>query len=155
ISLWDEEDEFFYDVLHVTDNDGADIHIPLRVHSMVGLIPLFAVTTVEPDLLDLLPEFRRRLTWFLKARPDLAGLISRWEDMGMKERRLLALLRGHRMKRVLSRMLDESEFLSPYGVRALSRYHAENPYIFDTEGARYTVEYQPGESNSGLFGGNS
>src|SRR5207253_8519839 len=81
--------------------------------------------------------------------------ISRWEDMGMRERRLLALLRGHRMKRVLSRMLDETEFLSPYGVRALSRYHADHPYVFETEGARYVVEYQPGESNSGLFGGNS
>ncbi len=155
ISLWDEEDEFFYDVLHVTGDKGEDIHIPLKVHSMVGLIPLFAVSTVESDILDMLPDFHRRLEWFLTNRPDLASLVSRWEDMGMKQRHLLALLRGHRMKRVLSRMLDENEFLSPYGVRALSRYHAERPYIFETEGARYTVEYQPGESNSGLFGGNS
>jgi len=122
---------------------------------MVGLIPLFAVATVEPDLLGMLPDFHRRLRWFLKNRPDLASLVSRWDDMGMGERRLLALLRGHRMKRVLSCMLDESEFLSPYGIRALSRYHAGHPYVFDTDGGRYVVEYQPGESNSGLFGGNS
>ncbi|MEO5951938.1 MAG: glucosidase, partial [Chloroflexia bacterium] len=154
ISLWDEEDEFFYDVLHVAREDG-DIHVPLKVRSMVGLTPLFAVITVEPELLDMLPDFKRRALWLLDNRPDQASMVSRWEVMGMKHRRLLALLRGHRMKRLLRRMLDESEFLSPYGIRALSRHHAEQPYVFETDGARYTVEYQPGESNSGLFGGNS
>jgi hypothetical protein len=151
IALWDEQDEFFYDVLHV-EPDGA---FPLKVRSMVGLIPLFAVTTIEPALLDRLPEFRTRLEWFLEHRPHLAALVSRWREPGMGERRLLALCRGHRMKRVLRRMLDEREFLSPYGVRALSRYHAEQPYVLDVEGTRYTVEYLPGDSNSGLFGGNS
>jgi hypothetical protein len=151
ISLWDEQDEFFFDVLEV----GHGIHIPLKIHSMVGLIPLFAVATIEPDILEDLPDFKLRLNWFFKYRPHLAALVSRWQEPGMGERRLLALLRGHRMKRVLRRMLDEQEFLSPYGVRALSRYHAERPYVFDAGGQRYTVEYQPAESNSGLFGGNS
>ena len=151
IGLWDEEDEFFYDVLRV----GPDNSFRLKVRSMVGLIPLFAVTTIEPAELEQLPEFKRRMEWFLKHRPQLAALVSRWMEPGMAERRLLAILRGHRMKRVLKRMLDENEFLSPYGVRALSRYHAEHPYSLDVGGTRYTVEYQPAESNSGLFGGNS
>jgi hypothetical protein len=151
ISLWDEQDEFFYDVLHY----GADVNLPLKIRSMVGLIPLFAVTTIEPALLEALPEFKGRLEWFLEYRPDLARLVSRWYEPGMGHRRLLAILRGHRMKRVLSRLLDEREFLSPYGVRALSRYHAGHPYVFEVQGTRYTVEYQPAESNSDLFGGNS
>jgi hypothetical protein len=154
IQLWNEEDDFFYDVLHVNRGDD-DIHIPLKVRSMVGLIPLYAVAIMEPDQLDKLPDFSYRLGWFFKYKPELASLVSRWQEPGMKERQLLALLRGHRMKRVLKRVLDEAEFLSPYGVRALSRYHAEHPYIFDVEGERYAVEYQPAESNSGLFGGNS
>ncbi|MBI4790908.1 MAG: glucosidase [Chloroflexi bacterium] len=151
IGLWDEDDEFFYDVLRV----GPDNSFRLKVRSIVGLMPLFAVTTIEPAELEKLPEFKRRMEWFLKHRPQLAALVSRWMEPGMGERRLLAILRGHRMKRVLKRMLDESEFLSPYGVRALSRYHAEHPYTLDVGGTRYTVEYQPAESNSGLFGGNS
>src|SRR5919199_25880 len=151
ISLWDDEDEFFYDVLHRPD----DTHERLKVRSMVGLIPLFAVTTIEPALLEQVPDFRKRLEWFLEHRPQLASLVSRWQEPGMGERRLLALLRGHRMKRVLKRMLDETEFLSPYGIRAISRYHAEHPYVLDVDGMHYTVEYLPAESNSGLFGGNS
>ena len=154
IQLWDEEDEFFYDVLHVNQADG-DLLIPLKVRSMVGLIPLCAVATMEPDQLDKLPDFSYRLGWFFKYRPELAALVSRWQEPGMGERRLMALLRGHRMKRVLSRLLDEAEFLSDYGVRALSRWHAEQPYVFHAEGERYSVEYQPAESVSGLFGGNS
>ncbi len=151
IALWDEEDEFFYDVLHLPNAENR----PLKIHSMVGLIPLFAVATIEPALLDRLPEFKGRLEWFLTHRPHLARLVSRWQEPGMGERRLLAICRGHRMKRVLRRMLDESEFLSPYGVRALSRYHLDHPYMLDAGGMRYAVEYQPAESNSGLFGGNS
>jgi hypothetical protein len=151
IALWDEEDEFFYDVL----SHGPHQNIPIKIHSMVGLIPLFAVTTIEPALLDRVPEFKERLEWFLEHRPHLAKLVSRWQEPGLGERRLLALCRGHRMKRALRRMLDEAEFLSPYGVRALSRYHAEHPYVFEAGGQRYTVEYWPGESYSGLFGGNS
>ncbi|HJZ49849.1 MAG TPA: hypothetical protein VKE41_21880 [Roseiflexaceae bacterium] len=150
IALWDREDEFFYDVLHL-DHE----HRPLKIRSMVGLIPLFAVTTMEPALLDMVPEFKQRLEWFLNHRAHLASLVSRWQEPGLGERRLLAICRGHRMKRVLKRMLDEAEFLSPYGIRALSHYHAEHPYMLDTGGASYSVEYQPAESNSGLFGGNS
>jgi mannosylglycerate hydrolase MGH1-like protein len=151
IALWDEQDEFFYDVLHLPTGENR----PLRIRSMVGLIPLFAVTTIEPALLEQLPEFRERLEWFPEHRPQMSSLVSRWQEPGLGERRLLAICRGHRMKRVLRRMLDEGEFLSPYGVRALSRVHAAQPYVLDVGGARYTVEYLPAESNSPLFGGNS
>jgi len=151
ISLWNEEDEFFYDVLHF----GPHNNTPLKLRSMVGLIPLFAVTTIEPSLLERVPEFKHRLEWFLEHRPDLAKLVSRWQEPGMGERRLLALVRGHRMKRVLSRMLDANEFLSAYGVRALSRVYGEDPYILSVDGTQYSVQYLPAESDSGLFGGNS
>jgi hypothetical protein len=100
-------------------------------------------------------EFRDRLDWFLNYRPDLCKLVSHWNEEGRGHRRLLSLLRGHRMKRMLRRMLDESEFLSPYGVRALSRTHADDPYGYHVNGVELTVRYQPGESDSGLFGGNS
>jgi hypothetical protein len=151
IGLWDEEDQFFYDELSLSDGT----IIPLKVRSMVGLIPLFAVETLEPDLLDQLPDFNRRLDWFLNYRPDLAGLVSRWQEPGLGERRLLSLLRGHRMKMLLKRMLDESEFLSEYGVRALSKHHEQHPYVFDCVGQWLSVQYKPAESDSGLFGGNS
>ncbi len=151
ISLWNEEDEFFYDVLHLKHS----ANIPLKIRSMVGLIPLFAVTTIEPSLLHQVPEFRQRLEWFLEHRPDLAKLVSHWQEAGKGQRRLLAILRGHRMKRVLYRMLDENEFLSPYGVRALSRIYAEHPYELHVDGNTYRVSYLPAESDSGLFGGNS
>jgi hypothetical protein len=152
VGLWDDEDEFFYDVLNL-EHDGAMQR--LKVHSMVSLIPLFAVCTIESQVIENLPNFKRHMQWFLEHRPDLAGLVSRWNEPGMGEQHLLALLRGHRMKRVLSRMLDESEFLSPYGVRALSRYHASHPYMIGLGGMNYEVDYQPAESNSALFGGNS
>jgi hypothetical protein len=151
LGLWDEEDEFYYDVLNLP-NGGC---IPLKLRSMVGLIPLFAVETIEPEMLQKMPDFRRRLKWFLKNRPDLAALVSRWGEKGQEERRLLSLVRGHRMKRLLKRMLDETEFLSDYGVRAISRSHRENPYEFWVGGNRLTVTYTPAESDSGLFGGNS
>jgi mannosylglycerate hydrolase MGH1-like protein len=151
IRLWDEADQFFYDVLHMPD----DSKTPLRVRSMIGLIPLFAVETLEPELLDALPDFKRRLEWYLNYRPELAALVSHWEVPGRGDRRLLSLLRGHRMKQLLRRMLDETEFLSPHGVRALSRAHAEHPYIFRHQGMDLGVGYQPAESATGLFGGNS
>jgi hypothetical protein len=150
IELWDDEDEFFYDVLHLDHTTQR-----LKVRSLVGLIPLFAVETIEPELLDRLPRFKRRMEWFLNERPDLAGLVSHWEIPGMGQRRLLALLRGHRLKRILKRMLDPAEFLSEYGVRALSKYHAQNPYVLHVDGMEHRVEYLPAESNTGLFGGNS
>jgi hypothetical protein len=151
VGLWDEQDQFFYDVLSLPGGD----RLPLRVRSMVGLIPLFAVETIDQEVIDRLPEFGRRLTWFLQYRPDLARLVSRWQEPGRGETRLLSLLRGHRMKAVLRRMLDEAEFLSPFGVRAVSRFHAANPYVLEHGGNRFSVGYVPGESESGLFGGNS
>src|SRR5690606_12923473 len=111
IELWDEEDSFFYDVLRTPDGKS----VPLKVRSMVGLIPLFAVTTIEPEELEKLPDFKERLEWFLEHRPEMSNLVSRWTEPGAGERRLLAILRGHRMKCVLRRMLDENEYLSPYG----------------------------------------
>jgi hypothetical protein len=138
-------------VLHLPN----DSKVCLKVRSMVGLIPMFAVETLEPELLEKLPEFRRRLEWFLHNRPELAHLVSHWQEPGRGHRRLLSLLRGHRMKRLLRRMLDESEFLSDYGVRALSRAHHDQPYVFRIDGTDLSVRYAPAESQSNLFGGNS
>ncbi len=151
IGLWDDEDQFYYDELSLPNGH----LVRLKVRSMVGLIPLFAVETLEPELLQRLPDFNRRLIWVLENRPELAALVSRWQEPGRGERRLLSLLRGHRMKRLLKRMLDPKEFLSDYGIRALSRYHLENPYVFWAGGQAHRVQYLPGESDSGLFGGNS
>jgi hypothetical protein len=122
---------------------------------MVGLVPLFAVETLEPELLAKVPEFTRRMEWFLTYRPDLAKLVSHWTIPGKGERKLLSLLRGHRMKRLLRRMLDPNEFLSEYGVRSLSRYHLDHPYTFWTDEHALTVAYEPSESRSRIFGGNS
>ena len=149
--LWDETDEFFYDVLHLPGGR----YVRLRVRSLVGLMPLLAVETIEPELLDAMPSFRSRLEWYLAHRPDLARLISRWHEPGSGDRRLIALTRGHRMKRLLRRMLDPEEFLSPFGVRSLSKHHAAHPYVLNIAGTEHVVRYEPGESSSGLFGGNS
>ncbi|MBI5764800.1 MAG: glucosidase [Planctomycetes bacterium] len=151
VGLWCEHDQFYYDVLNLPDGRT----VPLKVRSMVGLIPLFAVETLEPELLDRLPEFKRRLEWFLNYRPDLAALVSHWDVPGKGQRRLLSLLRGHRMKALLRRMLDEDEFLSDFGVRAVSRAHRDWPYELRLDGHTLGVRYQPGESDSGAFGGNS
>jgi hypothetical protein len=149
--LWDEEDGFYYDSLHLPDGRV----LPLRVRSMVGLLPLFAVEVLEPEELERAPEFKARLEWFLDHRPDLAALVSRWNEPGRGELRLLSLLRGSRMKRLFRRMLDESEFLSPYGIRALSKQHEQHPYRLNVRGSVLEVRYEPAESSSGLFGGNS
>ena len=151
MGLWDDQDGFYYDVLYLPDGRV----IPLRVRSIVGLIPLFAVETLEPELLEKVPHFKSRLEWLFKHRPDLASLVSRWHTTGSGDRRLLSLLRGHRMKLLLKRMLDETEFLSDHGIRALSRYHREHPYNFVWDGHVTSVDYEPGESTSGIFGGNS
>ncbi|MCB9644905.1 MAG: glucosidase [Myxococcales bacterium] len=151
LGLWDEQDKFFYDVLHFPEGR----LLPLKVRSMVGLIPLFAVETIEPETLKKLPKFAKRMRWFLDNRPDLADLVSHWTEPGRGERRLLSLLRGHRMKRLLQRALDPSEFLSSFGIRSLSRYHKDHPYLFQYKGQSFTVSYVSGESDSGLFGGNS
>ncbi|HVY83412.1 MAG TPA: hypothetical protein VG994_20670 [Steroidobacteraceae bacterium] len=151
VGLWDDVDKFFYDVLHLPDGRMT----PLKVRSMVGLIPLFAVEVLEPELLAKVPEFAQRLEWYLRNRPDLARLVSHWHEEGRGHRRLLSLLRGHRMKKLLVRLLDETEFLSPYGVRALSRVHEAHPYVYRHDGMDLTVRYQAAESDSALFGGNS
>lgn len=151
IPLWDDKDEFFYDVLSMP----PDVQFPLKVRSLVGIIPLFAATTIEPEQLALLPDFRKRLEWFLENRPELATLVSRWHVEGMQERRLVALLRGHRMKAILKRVLDPAEFLSEYGVRALSKVYGAHPYELKVGDEKHIVNYEPGESTTGLFGGNS
>ena len=151
IGLWDEADQFYYDVLNLPDNT----RVPLKVRSMVGLIPLFAVEVLQPEVYEAAPEFASRLDWFLNYRPELTALVSQWDIPGRGKERLLSLLRGHRMKRLLARMLDETEFLSGHGVRSLSRAHRDAPYRFDCGGHALEVAYQPAESSSGLFGGNS
>lgn len=151
VDLWDDEDEFYYDVLHTP----AQHSIKLKVHSMVGLIPLFAVEVIDPEIIKGCPDFAARMDWFLNNRPDLASLVSRWYVDGEGERKLFSLLRGHRLKRILKRMLDESEFLSDYGVRALSKFHKANPYVFYDNGNVFSVNYEPAESETNLFGGNS
>lgn len=152
ISMWDEEDEFFYDVLHNNEDD----YIRLKIRSMVGLIPLFAVETLCHDCMDYhTPDFKERLDWFLKNRPELAKLVSKWAEPGNQNTHLLSILHGERLKKILKPMLDPTEFLSDYGIRAISRYHLENPYTFNTCCKEFKVTYTPGESDSGLFGGNS
>jgi hypothetical protein len=151
ISLWDEQDGFYYDVLHL----GNDEHFPLKVRSMVGLIPLFAVETLEPSTLERLPGFRRRLEWFIAHRPDLVGNVACMKATGVEERRLLSIVTRDQLRRVLQVMLDEREFLSPFGIRALSRLHARAPYTLRVGDHEHRVDYEPGESTTGLFGGNS
>jgi hypothetical protein len=151
IGLWNEEDEFYYDVLHTPGGR----YLPLKVRSLVGLMPLLAVETIQWQLIEALPGFKARLEWYLVHRPDLASLVSRWQEPGMRERRLVALTRGHRMKCLLRRMLDPEEFLSDYGVRSLSKFHKEHPYVLTVRGEEKIVSYEPGESQTGIFGGNS
>jgi hypothetical protein len=151
VCLWDEEDGFFYDVLHLPD--GAQR--PLKVRSMVGLIPLFAVETIEPEILDKLPAFKRRMEWFIANRPDLTRNVACMRTPGHRERRMLSVVWPERLRRVLQVMLDEGEFLSDHGIRALSRRHLDDPFSLVVDGHEHRVGYEPGESSSGLFGGNS
>ena len=151
LNLWDEEDQFFYDALHLPTGE----HLPLRIRSLVGLMPLLAVETLEPMELDALPGFKKRLEWYLSYRQDLVQLVSRWQVAGEGERRLVALVRGSRMKKLLKRMLDTGEFLSPHGIRSVSKFHSEHPYEFHAHGQTYRVSYEPGEGETPLFGGNS
>ena len=151
MGLWNEEDGFFYDVLKLPDGT----QFPIKIRSMVGLIPLFAVETLEPAILDRLPDFKRRLEWFIDNRPDLTGNIACMRTHGMGERRLLSIATEEQLRHILRYMLDEREFLSPYGIRALSRFHAEHPYMLSVQGMEHRVDYEPAESSTGLFGGNS
>ena len=149
--LWDEGDGFYYDWLRLPDGR----KIPLRVRSLVGLIPLFAVATMESKAIDKLPGFKRRMNWFIKHRPDLCGNIASITRHGVEERLLLSMVQPNRLRRVLQTMLDESEFLSPHGIRGISRYHKDHPFVLKLDGQEYRVDYEPAESTSGLFGGNS
>ena len=148
--LWDEQDAFFYDVLRLPGGQS----VPLRVRSLIGLIPLLAVQTVDRAMLDRLPQFAAKLRWFQENRPDLASLVSHWTAPGRGSTALLSLLRGHRTERLLARMLDPAEFLSPFGIRALSRHYAD-PFEIEIDGRRFGIRYVPGESDTRLFGGNS
>lgn len=149
--MWSEEDGFFYDVLHLPS--GA--HVPMKIRSMVGLIPLFAVESLDAATVDKLGGFKRRMEWFIEHRKDLAGNVPCMNIPGEGQRRLLSIANGDQLRRVLHFLLDESEFLSPYGIRALSRFHKDHPFVMPVGGAEYRVDYEPGESTTGLFGGNS
>ncbi len=150
LCLWNDDDAFFYDVLYW----GGE-RIPLRIRSMVGLIPLFAVETLEPSVIAGLEGFRKRLEWFLQNRPDLTGNVASLVEQGTAERRLLSIVSAEQLRRLLGVMLDEREFLSPHGVRALSRVHAERPFVIRFSGEDHVVDYEPAESSTALFGGNS
>jgi hypothetical protein len=151
IELWNEQDGFFYDVLHLPDGR----HFPVKIRSMVGLCPLFAVETLESDIVDRLPGFKRRMQWFIENRPDFADHVVTQSEEDSGVRRFLALANPQRLRSILRYMLDESEFLSPNGIRALSRYHRDHPYTIDVAGRQYRVDYEPAESMTGVFGGNS
>ena len=149
--LWNEEDGFFYDVLHLPDGT----RVPLRLRSMVGLIPLYAVQIMEPDAARIHAGVQTRLEWFIENRKDLIANMACMKTAGNKERRLFSIAGREQLQRILEVMLDEDEFFSPYGIRALSRYHQEHPYMLDAAGMNHQVDYEPGESTTGLFGGNS
>ena len=151
LSLWDDADHFFFDWIVMSNGQAT----PLRVHSLVGLIPGFAVETIDAALMKNLPSFTRQRDWFLRYRPKLAVLVSRWNTPGADDTRLLAIARAFRSSKVLERVLDRNEFLSDYGIRSLSRYHLEHPYVFEAGNFRAEVKYIPAESDSDLFGGNS
>jgi hypothetical protein len=150
-SLWDDTDGFYYDVLHLPSGEEQF----LKIRSMVGLIPLFAVETMEPEIVDRLPGFKRRMQWFMDNHSDVPEHIEMTQRSGRGVRRLLSLVNRKQLKRVLARMLDETEFLSNYGVRALSRYHLDHPYEVQVDGHINRVGYEPAESTTALFGGNS
>ncbi len=151
ISLWDEDDKFFYDELRLPNGD----LMPLKVRSMVGLIPLFAIEVLDSDLLNRFPGFKKRLNWFLEHRPELNKLVPKWSEPGKKDRRLFALVSERKIRCILERVLNEEEFLSDYGVRGMSKAHDKEPYAFKYNGIEVNVAYEPAESQSGLFGGNS
>ncbi len=151
LHLWSEEDSFYYDVLHLPHNES----LHLKVRSMVGLIPLFAVEILEPETIKAFPGFQKRFEWFINNRPQLTRDIACPEAGGIGNRRLLAIVNRDRLRQILAKMLDENEFLSAYGIRSLSKFHQENPYIFEVDGQQHRVQYEPAESTSGMFGGNS
>ena len=152
--LWDNEDGFYYDHLYV---DGKSI--PIRVRSLVGLLPLMTGVILEEQIIEKLPGFKRRMNWFLRNRSDLSQHMTYMErddaNLGTPCNRLLAIPSGDRFRHLISVMLDENEFLSPFGIRSLSAVHRDEPFVFDFGGQHHEVRYLPGESDSGMFGGNS
>jgi hypothetical protein len=149
--MWDEEDGFFYDVLRLPDGSAQR----LKVRSIVGLLPLAAVAVFEENILEKLPKFRQRAQLFLTRHPELAANMHLPQQAGVADRRMVAIVGEQKLRRILARMLDENEFFGPYGIRALSRFHLEHPYVFEHAGQSYRVAYVPGDSDSGMFGGNS
>ncbi len=150
VGLWDERDAFFYDVLFLEGR-----RIPLRVRSIVGIVPMFAVEVLQPEVIGALPNFVRRMKWFLTNRPEVAAAVGHIGDFDPDKPQLLSLVSKDQLRKILERMLDETEFLAPHGIRALSKFHAENPYVFTLGGREHRVEYEPAESRSAMFGGNS
>ncbi|HWQ36409.1 MAG TPA: glucosidase [Blastocatellia bacterium] len=150
IELWNKEDGFYYDVLHLPDGS----HFPMKVRSLVGLIPLFAVESLESEVVDTHPGFKRRMQWFIDNLPEFTDYIET-ETTATNVQRLLALVNKYRLRALLRVMLDENEFLSPYGIRSVSRYHRDHPYVLWVDGQEHRVDYEPAESSTGLFGGNS
>jgi hypothetical protein len=148
--LWDEEDGFYYDRLRIDGND-----LRLRVRSLVGLIPLFATDTLENSIVDRHPGFKKRMDWFIQHRPDLTEGLASLTEHGQERRRLLSVVNRPRLERILSRLFDEREFFSPHGIRSLSQAHRDHPYELNLDGASFRVAYEPAESTTGLFGGNS
>ncbi|MGN7756541.1 MGH1-like glycoside hydrolase domain-containing protein [Chryseobacterium sp. 22532] len=149
--LWNEEDGFFYDVLQLGNGDS----VSLKLRSIVGLIPMFAVEIVDHKLLEKMPNFQARMDWVLKNKPELTKLVSHWDEEGQGRKHLMSILRKNRLTKVLRRMLDENEFLSSYGIRAMSKVYEENPFVFSVHGTENVVYYTPAESDSRMFGGNS
>jgi len=150
-SLWDDQDHFYFDVLHLPHGE----RIRLKVRSMVGIIPLFAVMTLEPDTMAKLPGFLERVEWFIDHRPDLRQNVACMRTPGKQKVRLLSVVWQERLVEILRRLLDEAEFLGDHGIRALSRFHLDHPYVLQLGADQYRVDYDPAESSSGLFGGNS
>ncbi|MGD0050464.1 MAG: glucosidase [Vulcanimicrobiaceae bacterium] len=151
LGLWDPEDEFYYDQLYLPDGE----RIPVKVRSVVGITPIFAVETLGFETLERLPRLRARIEWYLQNRPELTESVARIDVGGLHERRLLAICSPNRLRRILRRVFDEREFLSPHGVRMLSRFHLDHPYALRLGGQEFRCDYEPAESTSGLFGGNS
>jgi hypothetical protein len=149
--LWNEEDGLYFDVIRLPDGRC----IAMKTHSLVGLIPLFAVETIDPQVLEALPEFKRRFEWFIQNRPDLIDDCASMAKTGIGGRRLLSIVDQHKLRKILANMLDEKRFLGPYGIRSVSKIHADHPFVFTVDGQSYRLDYEPAESTTGLFGGNS
>ncbi len=149
--LWDEQDAFYFDVLRAPGQPPT----PLRVRSIVGLLPIIAAEVIPSEAFDRCPQFRARADWFIEHRPELARLVSNWRTPNANGDRLLGIMRRRRLNAVLTRMLDETEFLSPHGIRSVSRYHLDHPYEIELGGRNFTLKYEPGEGLTRLYGGNS